>query len=301
MQSPLRLELDLGFREPRRCFLEIGDELLILEEPSFNKLEKIDSLSGFFAPYVKTLLTYLSFELDELRDVLNFANEIPVKYLIDILDLCELAFRQDLSIDLQLLETATESTIGRVRKELSRARQIEARNQVNKDMNYFLEQLGVYVKASKPSGLTGRQIRTTGWIPLTQAMNPKGFESVRESLTPDSWFNDEEGEKKPDPQNEEEAKKQLIEQYEQTGRIPLALVSTPKQYAKYILENSKVGFLNKSDTMDMGGYTNTLLYPTNRDKEAVQKRSDEAEVQSVSIKSRWKGKKEERKLEGLES
>jgi hypothetical protein len=299
-KTPLRLDLDLGFREPRRCFLEFGDDLLILEEPSFHKLEQIRNLYGNFAPYVKSLLFYIPFELSELNDVINFATELPTNVIVDLLDLCEKIFPQDASIDPKILEIAENTNQpSYIRRELSRVHKISKSNQTIKDMNYFLEQLGVYVKAAKASGMTGRQIRTTGWIPLTQAMNPKGFEAVRNSLTPDTWFDEDEEGKKQEPQDADAEKQELIKRFEQTGKIPLSLVSSPQQYARYILEHSKVGFLEKSRTMDMDGYMQKVLYPTNRDRDEVKKRSEEAEENYVSIKSRWKGKKEERKLEGL--
>jgi hypothetical protein len=247
------------------------------------------------------MLAYVPFEIDELKDVLTFVTTLPVKFLVEILDLCDKVFLQDDTISAKLLASAEETIYpGMIRAEQIRAIRARKSSETAKEMSYFLEQLGVYVKASKPSGMTGRQIKTTGWLPITQAINPKGFESVRNSLTPDTWFDENEEEEKKTPENEEQEKQALIEEFERTGRIPLSLISSPKQYAKYILEHANVGFLEKSGTIGIDGYMKNIFYPTNRDKEEVQKKSQEAEVESVSIRSRWKGQKTERKLEGLD-
>jgi hypothetical protein len=318
-----RLDLDLKFRLPERVILQFGNELLILTEPSFNHIEFVNSLNHPLIRFARELLFYLRFELDELSDVLSFLNELSTEVRYEIERFCHDYFTQNVEIEDKILSHSNSGDLEGV----LRARAIHSREMMKREVydslfNRLFEGLGVHLKATPPAltNVGGMEEEDTprdfAWIPLVQAINPKAYERIRDSLTYipkddelsglDHILSESERLGSEEAKLKSPAEKDQIsveiEKAEKRGRIPLSLVTTREEYVRLIHQFAKFGYLQVSDKMDTKEYMKKVMENSpeiSLDRTKLKETTEAQSEDQINIKGRWKGLKK-RQQEGTE-
>lgn len=324
---PKRLDLDLKFRIPRKLVLLFDEELLILTEPDFEHIEFVASIEHPHIHHARGLLQYIRFELDELKDLLEFVNTLPFYILTSLETLCGIYFEQDVSIENRILGYANPVDLnGYLKAEAVHSKELKQRQVYDLLFNRLFEGLGVHIRAKPPSEALEEATvqdedvtRDFAWIPLVQAINPKAYESVKGGLTYipkdgeddltrlENILNESErleaaAEKLRNPTAE--GLEEELKKAEKKGRLPLSLVTSRADYIKAIHQFAKFGYLEVSSKMDTHEYQRMVMEgrpEVSKDREKFKVETKKAEDDQINIKSRWKGlKKTQRKLEGLE-
>jgi hypothetical protein len=286
---PKRIQIDLKQRFPRKHLLQFGGAFLLLREPSFSHLELVASYG--FEPLIADFLRYTVWTEEDLPDILEVIRAFPVSLLIELLGTCKELFACDDSITEEDCSNAGNLDLtGSVRTAVLRAQRKSHMTDQSLMMNHLLEMLGVIVKVKDPQAKAKTKKRKDqSWIPLTQIINPKGFEEVQNSL---ELVTDEDreilelqeeaddlvefGEKTPDGKTKKSA-----------GKISLMDVMDKNQYAAYILQKSSDGFLSASKDVDMRTYQTAAA--TGLDPIKLAKRQQKLK-ENVQVKGRWRGK-----------
>lgn len=315
-----RLDLDLKFRLPERVILQFGEELLVLTEPSFFHVEFVNTLNHPLLKFSRGFLHYVRFDLENLDDLLDFLRNVPSEILFQIQGFCEEYFEQNLQTEDNILGHSNSQDL----EGLLRARAIHSREMKRRDVydllfNRLFEGLGVHIKAQAP-GIVGESEedvpRDFAWVPLVQAINPKGYDHIRNSLTYipkddelselDRILNESERMGSEEAVLKSPAERDQIaveiEKAEKKGRTPLSLVTTREEYVRTIHQFAKFGYLQVSDKMDTKEYMKKVMENSPEISLDRTKLKETAEAQledQIHIKGRWKGLKK-RHQEGTE-
>ena len=289
-----RIQLDLKKRLPRKYYLLIDDFFLVFREPSFTDLEKLDVVIGF-SPVYKQLLIYIDWNEDNLLDIIEFINNLPFRTFAFLIDSLNILFRVDETIEKEDLDNIdyNDKPKGSLNETVSLKERLEHKNTVDQLFLKTMETLGVYIKAQPPADESEIETpRSRAWIPLTQMMNPSGFQSVYDKLV-------YEGDKTlKTKENTDKNEDTPAETANPNKRISLAATLTREDYVKMIYENANIGYLKAATKgISQNNYRAALekgVDPSIQDDRTrlIKDTMDIADSnQTITLRSRWKGGK----------
>jgi hypothetical protein len=314
MQKFRRIDLDLGYREPRRYIFRVGEMALVLREPSFSHIELCKSLQGM-DPASQEMIQFLDWTMDDLTDIMDFCQELPMALTVQLVTACREVFACSDEVEFKDFK-AVQEPIGRGNLRRISADAIRAwkDSRDQERTGNLLERLGVVIKP-RPKGNTGTPHKEFAWLPLTAVINPASFDKIQKSLSydPETWDEEMEARNKvkslddPDERDREfggngnTQREVTVSAF--SGDRGVSLTMMPKAEFVALMQKTVVGFIAASqDGVDMRTYRSAMERNMNpkllaeRDAEMQQPRDselqklEESQDGTVTVRSRWRGR-----------
>jgi len=296
-QNPKKLktiQLDLKLRHPKKYYFKFEDYFLVFREPSFQDLQLLDSVNGIEILH-KRILRYFDWNDENLLDIVRFIDYLPFRTYAYLLQSLEEFFSADSSIEASDIKDANLnalSPVGPINNILMIRKNFETKIESGELFNKFMEALGVYIKAPKPNteSIDPDAPRSTAWVPLTQMINPEGFQSVYGKLVYD-------GPTEPEKPKEVEKEEQNSTTERKNERISLTATLDREEYVKMIYQNANIGFLQAASRgISQNAYRSALekgIDPLVRDDRTklMTQNEERPQNETITLKSRWKGGK----------
>lgn len=238
---------------------------------------------------------YIDWNEDNLRDILQLIDNLPFRTYAFLVDSLGILFNVDETIEKEDLNyvDSNNKPIGSLNEVIIMKEKLEFKNQIDELFIKTMEALGVYIKAQPPVDESEPETpRSRAWIPLTQMMNPSGFQSVYDKLV-------YEGDKTPKiKENTDKKEENPSETPNPNKRISLAATLTREEYVKMIYENANIGYLKAaSKGINQNNYRAALekgVDPSIQD-DRTKLIKDTMDItdsnQTITLRSRWKGGK----------
>lgn len=293
------VHLDLKLRHPRKYYFKFEDYFLIFKEPSFEDLGRLDSIAGIELIH-KRFLKYCHWTEENLQEIIDFIDFLPFRIYAYLIDSLEQYFEVDNDIDpsdFEYVNYHNLSLTGYVNTLLMARKKYESKLEIAELFNKTMETLGVYIKASKPNLESDETevSRSIAWVPLTQMINPEGYQSIHSKLI----YDGPDVEKLQETEKSEKIKKDDTNNTNErkNERISLYSTLTREEHAKMIYENAYVGFLRASKQgISQNAYRSALekgIDPIVRDDRTklMTQNQEASKNEPVTLKSRWRGSK----------
>lgn len=295
-QNPKKLktiQLDLKLRHPKKYYFKFENYFLVFREPSFEDLQLLESIKGIELLH-KKILRYCEWSDENLLEIISFIDYLPFRTYAYLLQALEEFFKADQSIeasDLSDVNLNALSPVGSINTVLTARKNYETKKETAELFNKLMEALGVYIKAPKPNTepIDPEAPRSTAWVPLTQMINPEGFQSVYGKLVYD-------GPTEPEKPIEAEKKEQNSTTERKNERISLSTLDR-EEYVKMIYQNANLGFLKAAGRgISQNAYRAALeqgVDPLVRDDRTklMTQNEERPQKETITLRSRWKGGK----------
>jgi hypothetical protein len=266
-------------------------------------------------PASRELIQYLIWKLEDLTDIMDFCQEMPMALTVNLVAACREVFECSDGIEQQDFKHLTAPIgTGKLRRVSAMALTGWNDFRVREQMGVLLERLGIVIKP-RPKGAGGAGHKEFAWLPLTAAINPRSFEKIQSSLSydPETWEEEQDAKNKiqslddPDERDREfggsgdTQREVTVSAFSGDRGVSLAML--PKAEFVALMQKNAVGFVVASqEGVDMRTYRSATERNMNpkmlhdRDEELQRLREselaklEEGQDGTVTVRSRWRGK-----------
>lgn len=303
MQKNPRIFLDLKKELPRRHWFRFNGISILLSEPTLSHIEKTLALSGIEYPLAQEFLKFVDWSEDNLADIMDFCEALPIGLLHHLLKTCREVFERSEEILPNMLDEVWEPIgEGIVRSLTERASFKNHARMLKISEDYLLEYLGVIVKPKPKKKENEPEVDKPkeSWFPLTGAIDPATFNKIRKNLQydPETFEEDIQKEVQERINSLNETKKGKKEKFSQAfnGKVGISLMDElDRANFTQLFHKMNAGFYRAvDDGVDLATYVKsaeTMVNPVALKKRKEEKVDMVAEPETVKITSRWKGKK----------
>lgn len=313
MNQKPRIFLDLKRDLPRKFLFCFNGVMLILREPSVQQVEEVLALGGIDYYLAVEFLKFVDWTPENLQDILDFCMALPIGLLNTLVNACKTTFERPDKIDLTILENCVPTGAGYVREVTTNASAYFTKQRHQKVADYLLERLGVIVKPAPKRKSEETERPSEGWLPLTAAMDPRAYNNLRKSLQYDPEEFEDEILKEFQEKIKEFGKVEEISPDGKKERMSHTLSGDPGISLMYKVDKLQFATLfhkmnrgfyraKKDDGIDLNSYMKSAQVGI--DPQLLKERKEQlikeplptvnpAEVETISIKGRWRGSKKE--------